>query len=68
MHVAVWSPRGPPCAKMVDAGPLVGALGVWRDFNLEEQRGKLDAQGLSIAENQQQSQKSRKSLAERTRG
>lgn len=53
---------------MVETTPLVDALSVWRTFNLEEQRGELDAQGLAIAENQQQSQKSRRGLAERTRG
>jgi len=52
---------------MVETTPLVDALSVWRTFNLEEQRGELDAQGLAIAENQQQSQKSRRGLAERTR-
>lgn len=38
------------------------------DFSLETFRHKLDEQGMSIAENQEQSVKSRKKLAETTRG
>ena len=38
------------------------------DFSLETFRHKLDEQGMSIAENQEQSVKSRKKLAECTRG
>ena len=38
------------------------------EFSLETFRHKLDEQGMSIAENQEQSVKSRKKLAETTRG
>ena len=38
------------------------------EFSLETFRHKLDEQGMSIAENQEQSVKSRKRLAETTRG
>ena len=38
------------------------------DFELEELRGKLDEQGLAIAEKQEASVNSRKKLAETTKG
>lgn len=38
------------------------------DFNLEKERSGLDEQGLKIAENQENSQKNRRKLAESTRG
>jgi homeobox protein cut-like len=38
------------------------------DFDLENARGKLDEQGLRIAEHQEQSLKNRRKLAESTRG
>lgn len=39
----------------------------WKDFDLEKERGILDEQGLRIAENQENSQKNRRKLAESTR-
>lgn len=39
----------------------------WKDFDLEKERGALDEQGLRIAENQENSQKNRRKLAESTR-
>ncbi|OVA20451.1 CASP [Macleaya cordata] len=39
----------------------------WRDFDLEKERSVLDEQGLRIAENQENSQKNRRKLAESTR-
>ena len=38
------------------------------DFDLEKERAILDEQGLRIAENQENSQKNRRKLAESTRG
>ncbi len=38
------------------------------DFELESFRGRLDEQGMAIAENQELSMKSRRKLAEMTRG
>lgn len=38
------------------------------DFDLEKERTILDEQGLRIAENQENSQKNRRKLAESTRG
>ena len=38
------------------------------DFELEKEKSILDEQGLRIAENQENSQKNRRKLAENTRG
>lgn len=38
------------------------------DFDLEKEKSILDEQGLRIAENQENSQKNRRKLAENTRG
>ena len=38
------------------------------DFDLEKEKSVLDEQGLRIAENQENSQKNRRKLAESTRG
>ena len=38
------------------------------EFDLEKERTVLDEQGLRIAENQENSQKNRRKLAESTRG
>lgn len=40
----------------------------WKEFDLESLRGSLDEQGLKVAENQEGSVKTRKALAERTKG
>ncbi|GFZ12213.1 CCAAT-displacement protein alternatively spliced product [Actinidia rufa] len=47
--------------------PLSGVANFWKDFNLEKERIVLDEQGLRIAENQENSQKNRRKLAESTR-
>ncbi|MCO5551843.1 hypothetical protein L7F22_005347 [Adiantum nelumboides] len=39
----------------------------WKDFDLENERSKLDEQGLQIGENQEASLKNRRKLAESTR-
>lgn len=41
---------------------------LYTDFDLEKEKGVLDEQGLRIAENQENSQKNRRKLAESTRG
>lgn len=41
---------------------------IFAEFDLEKERSVLDEQGLKIAENQENSQKNRRKLAESTRG
>ncbi|CAL5227002.1 g9892 [Coccomyxa viridis] len=50
-----------------DPGSSTAVYNFWKEFSLETFRHKLDEQGMSIAENQEQSVKSRKRLAETTR-
>ncbi|XP_062158485.1 protein CASP [Alnus glutinosa] len=45
--------------------PVVATF--WKDFDLEKEKVVLDEQGLRIAENQENSQKNRRKLAENTR-
>ncbi|XP_009600442.1 protein CASP-like isoform X2 [Nicotiana tomentosiformis] len=47
--------------------PLAAVASFWKDFDLEKERSTLDEQGLRIAENQENSQKNRRKLAESTR-
>ncbi|CAN4100330.1 unnamed protein product [Withania somnifera] len=47
--------------------PLAAVVTFWKDFDLEKERSTLDEQGLRIAENQENSQKNRRKLAESTR-
>ncbi|KAL8463647.1 hypothetical protein ACS0TY_033562 [Phlomoides rotata] len=47
--------------------PLSAVATFWKDFDLEKERTILDEQGLRIAENQENSQKNRRKLAESTR-
>ncbi|XP_059299811.1 protein CASP [Lycium ferocissimum] len=47
--------------------PLAAVATFWKDFDLEKERSTLDEQGLRIAENQENSQKNRRKLAESTR-
>lgn len=49
------------------ASPIVRVLTFWRDFDLEAWRVKLDEQGLKIGDNQENSLKNRRKLAESTR-
>ncbi|MQM05483.1 hypothetical protein Taro_038291 [Colocasia esculenta] len=49
------------------ASPIAVVCSFWRDFDLEKERSGLDEQGLKIAENQENSQKNRRKLAESTR-
>ncbi|KAL0307351.1 UNVERIFIED_CONTAM: protein CASP [Sesamum radiatum] len=50
------------------ATPVSAVATFWKDFDLEKERTILDEQGLRIAENQENSQKNRRKLAENTRG
>ncbi|KAI3457758.1 hypothetical protein Pfo_014421 [Paulownia fortunei] len=47
--------------------PVSAVATFWKDFDLEKERTILDEQGLRIAENQENSQKNRRKLAESTR-
>ncbi|OWM65150.1 hypothetical protein CDL15_Pgr008737 [Punica granatum] len=49
------------------ASPITVVSNFWRDFDLEKEKSILDEQGLRIAENQENSQKNRRKLAESTR-
>ncbi|GLJ49086.1 hypothetical protein SUGI_1035530 [Cryptomeria japonica] len=49
------------------ASPIAVVLSFWKEFDLENERTKLDDQGLKIAENQETSLKNRRKLAESTR-
>lgn len=49
------------------SAPVASVSTFWKDFDLEKERTTLDEQGLRIAENQENSQKNRRKLAESTR-
>ncbi|KAK8627873.1 hypothetical protein V6N13_135470 [Hibiscus sabdariffa] len=49
------------------SSPLSVVSNFWREFDLEKEKSVLDEQGLRIAENQENSQKNRRKLAESTR-
>uniref|UniRef100_A0A7C8ZRW2 Cux N-terminal domain-containing protein n=1 Tax=Opuntia streptacantha TaxID=393608 RepID=A0A7C8ZRW2_OPUST len=49
------------------ASPVSAVANFWKEFDLEKERSLLDEQGLRIAENQENSQKNRRKLAESTR-
>ncbi|RDY09003.1 Protein CASP, partial [Mucuna pruriens] len=49
------------------ASPISVVSAFWKDFELEKEKSILDEQGLRIAENQENSQKNRRKLAENTR-
>ncbi|XP_077241045.1 protein CASP [Tasmannia lanceolata] len=53
--------------KGTSVSPIAVVENFWRDFDLEKERSGLDEQGLKIAENQENSQKNRRKLAESTR-
>ncbi|CAM6089630.1 unnamed protein product [Calypogeia fissa] len=56
-----------PGAAFNAASPISVVLNYWREFDLEREKGKLDEQGLRIGENQENSLKNRRKLAENTR-
>ncbi|GAV78859.1 CASP_C domain-containing protein [Cephalotus follicularis] len=49
------------------ASPISAVTNFWKEFELEKEKSVLDEQGLRIAENQENSQKNRRKLAESTR-
>ncbi|CAM8972733.1 unnamed protein product [Rhodiola kirilowii] len=49
------------------SSPISVIANYWKEFNLEKERNLLDEQGVKIAENQENSQKNRRKLAESTR-
>uniref|UniRef100_A0A2P2M2E6 Protein CASP n=1 Tax=Rhizophora mucronata TaxID=61149 RepID=A0A2P2M2E6_RHIMU len=49
------------------SSPVSLVSNFWKDFRLEEEKSVLDEQGLRIGENQENSQKNRRKLAESTR-
>ncbi|XWS37672.1 hypothetical protein CRYUN_Cryun19dG0065100 [Craigia yunnanensis] len=49
------------------SSPVPVVSNFWKEFDLEKEKSVLDEQGLRIAENQENSQKNRRKLAESTR-
>ncbi|KAL5544731.1 hypothetical protein UlMin_008515 [Ulmus minor] len=49
------------------ASPVSVVSNYWRDFELEKEKNVLDEQGVKIADNQENSQKNRRKLAESTK-
>ncbi|XP_030535446.1 protein CASP isoform X2 [Rhodamnia argentea] len=49
------------------SSPITVVSSFWKEFDLEKEKILLDEQGLRIAENQENSQKNRRKLAESTR-
>ncbi|KAJ4959773.1 hypothetical protein NE237_019683 [Protea cynaroides] len=47
--------------------PIAIVSNFWKEFDLEKEKSLLDEQGIRIAENQENSQKNRRKLAESTR-
>ncbi|KAG9150848.1 hypothetical protein Leryth_002981 [Lithospermum erythrorhizon] len=59
--------QGGPERDKSSSAPVASVATFWKDFDLEKERTTLDEQGLKIAENQENSQKNRRKLAESTR-
>lgn len=69
MHANKWQYKGLlQSLTLPNPALITTCCPVNTDFSLEAFRHRLDEQGMSIAENQEQSVKSRKKLAETTRG
>lgn len=71
--IQLWEQmEGPEVAserdKINSSSPISVVASFWKDFDLEKEKSVLDEQGLRIAENQENSQKNRRKLAESTRG
>lgn len=49
------------------SSPISVVSNFWKEFDLEKEKSVLDEQGIRIAENQENSQKNRRKLAESTR-
>ncbi|KAF4398761.1 hypothetical protein G4B88_028124 [Cannabis sativa] len=50
------------------ASPISAVTNFWKEFDLEKERYVLDEQGVKIADNQENSQKNRRKLAESYKG
>ncbi|XP_022988038.1 protein CASP [Cucurbita maxima] len=61
------SERDKPPNSSSSASPVSVVSSFWKEFDLEKEKSALDEQGLRIAENQENSQKNRRKLAESTR-
>ncbi|KAG6588227.1 Protein CASP, partial [Cucurbita argyrosperma subsp. sororia] len=61
------SERDKPPDSSSSTSPVSVVSSFWKEFDLEEEKSALDEQGLRIAENQENSQKNRRKLAESTR-
>ncbi|KAG7022140.1 Protein CASP [Cucurbita argyrosperma subsp. argyrosperma] len=61
------SDRDKPPDTSSSSSPVSVVSSFWKEFDLEEEKSALDEQGLRIAENQENSQKNRRKLAESTR-
>ncbi|KAJ4893950.1 Protein CASP [Raphanus sativus] len=57
----------PPSSSSSSSSPIPIVTSFWKEFDLEKEKSVLDEQGLRIAENQENSQKNRRKLAESTR-
>ncbi|KAK9105631.1 hypothetical protein Scep_022475 [Stephania cephalantha] len=67
MEVAQGAPEREKGGSSSPPPPNSDVSSFWRDFDIEKERSILDEQGLKIAENQENSQKNRRKLAESTR-
>ncbi|KAJ0264386.1 Protein CASP [Hirschfeldia incana] len=56
-----------PLSSSTSSSPIPVVTSFWKEFDLEKEKSILDEQGLRIAENQENSQKNRRKLAESTR-
>ncbi|CAN7000638.1 protein CASP [Brassica rapa] len=56
-----------PSSSSSSSSPIPVVTSFWKEFDLEKEKSILDEQGLRIAENQENSQKNRRKLAESTR-
>ncbi|EFH59392.1 hypothetical protein ARALYDRAFT_318610 [Arabidopsis lyrata subsp. lyrata] len=59
--------KTPPPSSSSSSSPIPVVTNFWKEFDLEKEKSLLDEQGLKIAENQENSQKNRRKLAESTR-
>ncbi|KAG2246646.1 hypothetical protein Bca4012_090379 [Brassica carinata] len=57
----------PSSSSSSSSSPIPVVTSFWKEFDLEKEKSLLDEQGLRIAENQENSQKNRRKLAESTR-
>ncbi|OAY50476.1 protein CASP [Manihot esculenta] len=61
------APQGGDKSNHQTSSPIPVVSNFWKEFDLEKEKSALDEQGLRIAENQENSLKNRRKLAESTR-